>query len=135
MERVVPPVHPRGRSCAARTTVVAAHENVGHCRFNRACELLRAVKFFPGGAERQHRNAGYVLVRELYIRNLYRVIEHGFGCTTIAKVRARGKSEEKGFDMITQYPLEHIFPVMGSICTFRAYLRTYCRTQILRNVS
>ena len=23
--------------------VIGAHENAGHCRFNRACELLRAV--------------------------------------------------------------------------------------------
>ena len=44
VERVVPAGHPRGRSCALCTTVVEAHENAGHCRSNRACELLHAVK-------------------------------------------------------------------------------------------
>ena len=100
MERVGPTGQPRGRSYAFCTTVVEAHENVGHCRFNRARELLRAVGLVQRGGEREHRNAGYAFIGELNVGA--RLTESSSvaldvaAAQAIAEVQARTKSEETG---------------------------------------
>ena len=67
VERVGPTGCPCGRLYALCATFVAAHEYVRHCRPNRTCTLLRAVRFVQRGGERQHRVAKYVFVGELNV--------------------------------------------------------------------